>query len=195
MRQKTDPLDENLNENKLSRPGSGYLFKSNNEKSRSSGSQGWFNLHYFNDSNSSLNKSFVESNAGRYQHKEIPVGFKIFCIWVAAFCNSTFPIFPLYICQKFYENDTVSINNPILVNCWRLQWVALFFHAVWAHKKNILSWWLLQKRKILKVDQTFICWRILIGHLVYWSHVRSSNGLTIYVFPYWIFVFSNSKHY
>ena len=114
-------------ENKLSRPGSGYLFRGIAEKSRSSGSQNWFNLQYFNGSNSSLNRSFVESNEGVSQVKNIPIGFKIFCVWVAAFCNSTFPIFPFYIWNKFYQSDAVDTKDPILINCWRLQWVSFFF--------------------------------------------------------------------
>lgn len=112
------------------RPRSGYLFPATLAKSDSNPvHKALFNMHYFEDPHSSLNKSFIESSSESEttQTSTLTIYFKILCLVIAILWNSTFVIFPYFVAQHFYEEDNEYITEPLMLNCWRLQCVTIFF--------------------------------------------------------------------
>lgn len=112
-----------------SRPKSGYLYPITMVKSDSHPvHQALLNIHYFEDPNSDLNDSFLDSK----EEDPLPIStstyyFKLLWVIISIGCNSTFVIFPFLVTKHFYNEEDPQINEPLILNCWRIQCTAIVF--------------------------------------------------------------------
>lgn len=108
------------------RPRSGYLFPLN--RVMSSPAHKAIINRYFDDPNSSLNKSFMEIKE-EDEHTEVSaptMAFKIIWFVITILWNSWIFVLPNFLATNIFSQEKDDVYIPVILNLWRVQWAAIF---------------------------------------------------------------------
>ena len=153
----------------------------------------WFNLNYFEESFSSLNRSFLESSEDGNNITTFVLLQQIISILISAIWNSSFVVLPLFIVLNFYQSDVEEITEPIILNWWRMQIVAIAFALLALLRRIIYADVYFRKERWFKLVKhsmiSGVSLAIWTSGIMYGAQMDSL--FTSYLFGYSFF--SNSK--